>query len=51
VTLNLPMYIYRTALMDNNFGYSNAIGVFLIIFGIALVMIYRGIFKIGKTNE
>jgi raffinose/stachyose/melibiose transport system permease protein len=51
VTLNLPMYIYRTALMDNNFGYSNAIGVFLIVFGIALVMIYRGVFKIGKTNE
>lgn len=50
LTLNLPMYIYRTALMDNNFGYSNTIGTFLVIFGIALVLLYRKIFKIGSSE-
>ncbi len=49
-TLNLPMYIYKTALMDNNFGYSNTIGTFLVIFGIVLVLIYRRIFKIGNSE-
>ena len=50
VTMNLPMYIYKTALMDNNFGYSNAIGSFLVVFGIVLVLIYRKIFKIGSSE-
>ncbi|MDF2988236.1 MAG: permease component of ABC-type sugar transporter [Eubacterium sp.] len=50
-TMNLPMYIYKTALMDNNFGYSNTIGTFLVAFGIVLVLIYRKIFKIGSSEE
>ncbi|AEY65327.1 sugar ABC transporter permease [Clostridium sp. BNL1100] len=49
-TMNLPMYIYKTALMDNNFGYSNTIGTFLVAFGIVLVLIYRKIFKIGSSD-
>jgi raffinose/stachyose/melibiose transport system permease protein len=50
LTMNLPIYIYRTALMDNNFGYSNTIGVFLITLGIVLVLLYRKIFKIGSSD-
>ncbi|ACL77534.1 carbohydrate ABC transporter permease [Ruminiclostridium cellulolyticum] len=50
LTMNLPMYIYKTALMDNNFGYSNAIGSFLVVFGIMLVLLYRRIFKIGSSE-
>ncbi len=50
-TMNLPMYIYKTALMDNNFGYSNTIGTFLVAFGIVLVLIYRKIFRIGSSEE
>ncbi|HEX2926758.1 MAG TPA: sugar ABC transporter permease [Ruminiclostridium sp.] len=50
MTMNLPMYIYKTALMDNNFGYSNTIGTFLVIFGILLVLLYRKIFKIGSSE-
>ena len=49
-TMNLPMYIYKTAFMDNNFGYSNTIGTFLVAFGIVLVLIYRKIFKIGSSD-
>lgn len=50
LTMNLPMYIYKTALMDNNFGYSNTLGTFLVIFGILLVLLYRKIFKIGSSD-
>ncbi len=49
-TMNLPMYIYKTALMDNNFGYSNTIGTFLVLFGIVLVVLYRKLFKIGSSE-
>lgn len=50
-TLNLPVYIYRTALMDNNFGYSNTVGVFLVVLGIVLILLYRNMFKIGDSYE
>lgn len=49
-TMNLPMYIYKTALMDNNFGYSNTLGTFLVVFGIILVLLYRNLFKIGSSE-
>jgi ABC-type sugar transport systems, permease components len=47
-TMNLPMYIYKTAFMDNDFGYSNSIGVFLICFGIVFVLLIRYLFRIGS---
>jgi len=49
-TLNLPMYIYKTAMMDNNFGYSNSVGVFLIGFGIVFVLLARYLFRIGSSE-
>lgn len=49
-TLNLPMYIYKTAMMDNNFGYSNSVGVFLIGFGIVFVLLTRYLFRIGSSE-
>ncbi|NQX62531.1 carbohydrate ABC transporter permease [Paenibacillus qinlingensis] len=50
-TMNLPMYIYKTALIDNNFGYANAIGVFSILLGIVFVMTTKAVFKIGDSLE
>ncbi|MZQ81107.1 ABC transporter permease subunit [Paenibacillus sp. 5J-6] len=50
-TMNLPMYIYKTALIDNNFGYANAIGVFAILLGIVFVMTTKAVFKIGDALE
>lgn len=50
LTMNLPMYIYKTALMDNDFGYSNTVGVFLVGFGVALILLYRNIFRIGNSQ-
>lgn len=50
-TMNLPIYIYKTALMDNNFGYSNSVGVFLIGFGLIFVLLCRNLFRIGSSHN
>ncbi|AIQ20063.1 MULTISPECIES: carbohydrate ABC transporter permease [unclassified Paenibacillus] len=50
-TMNLPIYIYKTALMDNNFGYSNSVGVFLIGFGLLFVLLCRNLFRIGSSHN
>lgn len=50
-TMNLPIYIYKTALMDNNFGYSNSVGVFLIGFGLVFVLLCRNLFRIGNSHN
>lgn len=49
-TINLPMYIYKSALMDNNFGYANALGTFLIILGITIIFTIRLIFRVGESD-
>lgn len=48
-TLNLPMYIYLTALKDNRFGYANTQGVILIGIGLLTVLIISRMFKIGNS--
>lgn len=50
ITMNLPVYIYKSALMDNNFGYANTLGVFLIGIGILFVLAVRKIFKLGTSE-
>ncbi len=49
-TLNLPVYIYKSALMDNNFGYANTLGVFLIGIGIIFVLAVRKVFSLGTSD-
>lgn len=49
-TLNLPMYIYNTALTNNDFSRANTAGVYLILIGLATVLILNKVFKIGKTD-
>ena len=49
-TLNLPMYLYKTANLEMNYGMSNTIGVFQILFGITLVLLVGKIFSLGKSN-
>ena len=46
-TLNLPLYLYKTANLQMNFGVANTIGVFQIALGLILVFIIGRIFKIG----
>lgn len=49
-TLNIPLYIYRTAFTENNFGYADTLGVVLVFIGIALVILIGKVFKIGTSQ-
>jgi len=48
-TLNLPLYLYKTANLQMDFGVANTIGVFQIALGLVLVFIIGRIFQIGHS--
>lgn len=50
LTLNLPLYLYKTALIENNFGYANTIGTVLIIMGIITIALVTKLFKFGESD-
>ena len=47
-TLNLPIYLYKAATLENNYGKANAVGVVQIIIGITLVILIKGLFRKKK---
>ncbi|MDD3214209.1 MAG: sugar ABC transporter permease [Eubacteriales bacterium] len=47
-TMNLPMYIYKTSMLENNFGLANAAGVILILLGCVTVAVSNRLFRIGE---
>lgn len=47
-TLNLPIYLYKAATLENNYGKANAVGVAQIIIGITLVILIKGLFREKK---
>ncbi|MBC5689116.1 sugar ABC transporter permease [Mediterraneibacter sp. NSJ-55] len=49
-TLNFPLYIYKTAFTENNYGYSNALSVMLIIIGVAIVMLINKMFRMDQSD-
>ena len=49
-TLNLPLYIYKTSMLENNYGYANTVGAFLIIFGIVLLVTVNKAFRMGQSD-
>lgn len=49
-TLNLPLYIYKTSMIENNYGYANAIGTFLILLGIVMLVIISKTFRMGQSD-
>lgn len=44
-TLNLPIYLYKTATLENNFGKANAVGVVQIAIGLLLVLAIQRLFQ------
>jgi raffinose/stachyose/melibiose transport system permease protein len=50
-TMNLPLFIYLTAMTDNNFGLANACGVILILIGFASIALIRLLLKITTTHN
>ena len=47
-TLNQPIYMYKAATLENNYGKANAVGVVQIIIGITLVILIKGLFREKK---
>lgn len=50
-TLNLPLYIYQTALTNNDFARANAAGVYLIGLGLVSVFIINRLFRMNEKNQ
>lgn len=48
ITTNLPLYLYKTALLENNYGYANTMGVFIILVGIIIMTLINRVFRVGK---
>ena len=44
-TLNLPIYLYKTATLENNFGKANAVGAVQIAIGLVLVLLIQRLFR------
>jgi len=49
-TLNLPMYVYETALRQNNFGKANTAGVYMIIIGLIVVKSINWIYRMDESD-
>ncbi|MBD5550498.1 MAG: sugar ABC transporter permease [Lachnospiraceae bacterium] len=49
-TLNLPIYLYKAATLENNYGKANAVGVVQIVIGISLVLLIQRLFM-SKAGE
>ena len=49
-TLNMPLYIYKTAFNDNNYAYSNAMSVILILLGVLIVYAINRLFRMEESD-
>lgn len=49
-TLNLPIYLYKAATLENNYGKANAVGVIQIVIGLVLVVLIQAFFHMGKEK-
>lgn len=51
MTTNLPLYLYKTALLENNYGYANTMGVFIILIGIGIMTAINRAFGVGRRED
>ncbi|HHW31740.1 MAG TPA: sugar ABC transporter permease [Clostridiaceae bacterium] len=47
-TTNLPLYLYKVAMLENDYGYANTIGIFIIIVGIVIMQIINRVMKVNE---
>lgn len=50
-TMNMPIYLYKTALTDNNYGLANAQGVILIGIGMVVVVCIRKLYRMDPGQR
>ncbi|HWQ80254.1 MAG TPA: sugar ABC transporter permease [Anaerovoracaceae bacterium] len=49
-TMSLPLYLYNTTIVENNFGYANMIGTVLITLGLILIYLISKVFRIAGED-
>lgn len=49
-TTNLPLMLYQTSMKENNYGYANTIGVFIILLGIVSMVVINKVFKMNESD-
>jgi len=50
LTINLPLYLYKTSMTDNNYGYANMMGVVLIVAGVITVYSINKLFRMNDSD-
>lgn len=50
LTINLPLYLYKTSMTDNNYGYANMMGVVLIVAGVVTVYSINRLFRMNDSD-
>lgn len=49
-TLNVGLYLFKSAMLENNYGLANAVGVIQMAIGLISIALISKMFKIGKSN-
>ncbi|WP_105614432.1 carbohydrate ABC transporter permease [Vallitalea okinawensis] len=50
-TLSLPLYLYKTALIENNYAYANTMGTILVIIGFLIIFVINKLFVLGHSDR
>jgi raffinose/stachyose/melibiose transport system permease protein len=50
-TINLPVYLYKAASLENNYGKANAVGVIQIMIGLGLIMLIQAAFSMKRQKD
>lgn len=48
-TMSLPLYVYKTAMIENNYGYANTVGVFIIILGLVFMTMINKLLRVDEA--
>ncbi len=49
-TMNLPLYIYKTSIIEHNYGYANTISSVTILLGIVVIVGVNRLFRMGRSD-
>ena len=50
MTINLPLYLYKTSMIDNNYGYASMMSVILVLFGVICVFVISRLFRMRESD-
>ena len=51
LTTNLPLLVYKYAMVSGNYGYANTYGTLLILLGLMIVVIQSVVLKLGSDDR